>query len=227
VKDLAGKTKDPAKVSHKARLRAIELKRAEVELRSAEADLRLDTLRLEEAERNYRWKANVDQEHGVFNLDTQVGMKTLELASTIRQWARLNPGHPVTLNIFSPGGSVFHGISLYDTLRSLSTQGHVITTRVVGYAASMGSLLALAGDVRIATGESMLMFHKLSAGTGGSLYEMEDDVAFYKRLNDRLAGIVVSRTDITREVLDRKWDRTDWWLTPKEAKKLGVIHEID
>lgn len=215
------------KKSQKAQMRAIELRQAEVELRSAEASLRLDTLRLEEAERNFRWKANLDQEHGVFNLDTQVGLKALDLASTIRQWGRLNPGRPITLNIFSPGGSVFHGIALYDTLRSLSGQGHVITTRVLGYAASMGSLLLLAGDVRIATGESMIMFHKLSAGTGGSLYEMEDDISFYKRLNDRLASIVTSRTSITREVLDKKWDRTDWWLAPREAKKLGVVHEID
>jgi ATP-dependent protease ClpP protease subunit len=59
------------------------------------------------------------------------------------------------------------------------------------------------------------------------LYEMEDDLAFYKRLNSRLASIVTSRTGITLEVLEKKWDRTDWWIDAKTAKKLGVVDQID
>jgi ATP-dependent Clp protease protease subunit len=221
------KVKDSAKQSHKAQMRAIELEKAKIELAAAQGDFELDQIHLRSRKREASWKDADDREYGVFNLDTIVGSATVKLAAELRQWARLNPGKPITLNIFSPGGSIFHGITLYDTLRSLSRKGHPVTTVALGYAASMGSLILLAGDVRIASGEALIMFHKLSAGTGGMLYEMEDDLAFYKRLNSRLASIVTSRTGITLEVLEKKWDRTDWWIDAKTAKKLGVVDQID
>lgn len=227
MKTLAEKTKNPEKQSHKARLRAIELAKAEVELAQARGDFELDQIRLRASKRDARWKDADDREYGVFNLDTVVGSTTVKLAAELRQWARLNPMKPITLNIFSPGGSIFHGITLYDTLRSLSRKGHPVTTVALGYAASMGSLILLAGDVRIASGEALIMFHKLSAGTGGMLYEMEDDLAFYKRLNSRLAAIVTSRTKIPLKTLEKEWERTDWWIDAQTAKKLGVVDQID
>lgn len=220
-------TKDAAKRSHKAQLRQIELAKARVELKSLRRDAKLDELRLRSAQADHRWKNGADKNHGVFSLETQVGTGTVALAAEIRHWARLNPGKPITLNIFSPGGSIFHGITLYDTLRSLAAKGHLITTVVHSYAASMGSLLFLAGDVRVMGAEAQVMFHDMSAGVVGTLHEMEDDVKFYKRLNKRLRGIIIARTKFTAEDLDKKLHKFDLWLDAKEAKKYGVATNID
>lgn len=221
------KIADPEKKTHKARLREIEVAKAEVELKAARADYEWDQIRLRNSKAEAAWKKAADRNHGVFNLDRSVGQSTVDLAAEIRQWARLNPGKAITLNIFSPGGSLFHGLVLYDTLRSLAKKGRLITTYVHGYAASMGSLLFLAGDVRIMAEESQVMFHALSAGTGGSLHAMEDDVQFFKRLNKRLDKIVTSRTKVTAEDLLKRSHKKDWWMDSRTAKRFGVATEID
>jgi len=226
VRTLA-EQKNPVKQSQKARLRAIEIAKAEIELKAAKGDLAYDQLRLKAAQREYRWKGASDREYGIFNLETSVGSGTVALAAEIRQWGRLNPGKPITLNIFSPGGAVFHGLVLYDTLRSLSKKGHNVTTYAHGYAASMGSLLFLAGDVRIIGAESQLMFHALSSMALGSLHELEDEIEFCKRLNARLDKIVTSRTKVTAKMLKEKSHKKDWWMPADEAITLGVAHEID
>ncbi len=201
--------------------------KAKVELASLKIDLEMDQHRLRSYDDERKKKDNEDAAHGVFTLEASVGLGVLTLASEIRRWARAHPSKPITLNIFSPGGSVFHGIQLYDTLRSLAGKGHVITTVVPSYAASMGSLLFLAGDVRIMGAEAQVMFHDLSAGTGGTLHEMEDDVKFYKRLNKRLRGIIVGRTKFTAAELDKKLLKFDLWLDAGEAKRFGVATNID
>jgi ATP-dependent Clp protease protease subunit len=220
------KKKDAQALSHKAKRREIELKKAELELRSTEIDLEMDQLSLASRKDERKKKANEDTNLGIFALESGVGAPAVSLASEIRRWARRNPGKPITLNIFSPGGSLLHGLVLYDTLRALSSQGHSIVTHVRGYAASMGGLIALAGDVRLIGGESLVMIHSLSAGGGGSLHELEDDLKFYKLLQSRLDKIVTSRTKIGKKLLAESTKKADWWLTPEDALRLGVVHEV-
>jgi ATP-dependent Clp protease protease subunit len=222
------KKKDAQAVSHKAKRREIELKKAELELRSTEIDLELDRMTLTARRRDERRKKNEDQNLGIFALESSVGSNVVTLSNELRRWARANgnEGKPITLNIFSPGGSIFHGVVLYDTLRTLSKQGHTVTTVARGYAASMGSLIFLAGDVRLVGGETYLMFHALSTMTGGSLHDLIDEVEFCKQLDARLNKIVVSRTKITSKMLKEKTRKVDWWVDPETALELGVAHEI-
>jgi ATP-dependent Clp protease protease subunit len=221
------KVKDSAKQSHKAQMRAIELAKAELELRSLKVDLAVDEHRLHSYKEERRKKDNEEKALGIFSLERAVGSETLKIAEEIRAWGRINPGRPITLNIFSPGGSIFHGLALYDTLRSLSSKGHLVTTVIHSYAASMGAWLFLAGDVRIMGAEAQVMYHNLSAGTGGGLHDMEDDVKFYKRLNKRLHGIVTSRTKFKAEDLEKKLHKFDLWLDANEALRYGVATNID
>ncbi|HLN77816.1 MAG TPA: ATP-dependent Clp protease proteolytic subunit [Nocardioidaceae bacterium] len=220
------KQKDPQKKALQKRTALAEARKAEVDLERAEISLRLDLLREKEVESAFQWKLNGDREHGVFTLESSVGSSALQLAGDLRQYGRMKPKGPITLDIFSPGGSVMHGLALYDTLRTLSKQGHPVTTVARGYAASMGSLLFLAGDNRLVGSEAQIMFHSLSAGTGGMLYEMEDDIEFYRELNERLFRIITGRSKITAEVLAKRTKKKDWWLGAKEAKKLGVATQI-
>ena len=217
------KPKDKAKLS---RYESAEVRKMEAEAEQAELELEKARLEVEGLREQRLFEKDADKRAGVFTLETSVGNSSIVLANEIRRWGRANPKKPITLQINSPGGSVFHGLALYDTLRTLSKQGHTITTVARGYAASMGSLLFLAGDVRLIGAEAMVMFHNLSAGTGGDLYTMEDDVKFFKKLNKRLDSIVTKRTKITSEELHEQTRKRDWWIGSREAIKLGVAHEV-
>lgn len=221
------KTKDPAKKSHKRALREIELKKAEVELASLRIDLQVDEHRLRGYRDERRKKDNEDLAHGVFTLEGSTGAAAVQLAAELRRWSRVHEGKPITLNIFSPGGSIFHGFVLYDTLRSLARKGHPVTTVARGYAASMASIIFLAGDVRVVGEETHLMFHALSTMVAGSLHEIEDEAEFCKKLNARLDKIIVDRTKISAKMLKQHSHKKDWWVPADECVKLGVAHSID
>lgn len=223
---MAEKVKDEVKQSHKRALREIELQKARVELAALKVDLEMDSHRLDNYRDEKKKKKNEDESLGIFSLESSVGTAAVVLSNTLRKWARAHPKKPITLNIFSPGGRVLEGLVLFDTLRTLSGQGHQITTHARGYAASMGSLIFLAGDTRLIGAEAMVMFHSLSAGTGGSLHDMEEDVAFFKRLNARLEGIITGRTKVTKKLLAEKTKKSDWWCDSGECLKLGVAHEV-
>lgn len=217
------KPKDKAKLS---RYESAEVRKMEAEAAQAELELERTRLEVEGMKEQRASDKEADKRAGVFTLETSVGSGTVSLANEIRRWARANEGKTITLQINSPGGSVFHGLALYDTLRTLSKQGHPIVTVARGYAASMGSLLFLAGDTRLIGAEAMVMFHNLSAGTGGDLYTMEEDVKFFKKLNKRLDSIVTKRTKVSSEMLREKTRKRDWWIGSAEAVKLGVAHSV-
>lgn len=198
------KKKDPGKKALERRIAKADAAKAEIDLERARLSLELDELRAHEARHTYGLKANGDSMHGIFSLERSVGASAVGLAADVRQFCRTYDDAPVTLNIFSPGGSVFDGLVLYDTLRTVSKQGHTVTTVARGMAASMGSLIFLAGDVRLIGSEAMVMFHGMSAGTGGDIYQMEEDIAFYKKLEKRMDRIVFERTKVTPEMLVRK-----------------------
>lgn len=216
------KKADPEVKGLKKRVALADARKAELEVHRAELAWELDQMRAEEARHLYRLKANADTAHGHFSLEKSVGRSAVELAAEIRQYARTYPGKPVTLNIFSPGGSVFDGLVLYDTLRTIADQGHPVTTVARGMAASMGSILFLAGDNRLIGPEAMVMFHCISSVTFGSLHEMEEDIEFSRRLNKRLYTIVASRSKITAKDLAEKTKKKDWWIDVDQALKLKV-----
>ena len=222
AKKKPAKKADPATKGLKKRVAVAEAEKAELDLARSRLNFELDELRAQEARLAYQLKANSDVAHGHFSLEKAVGPSVVALAADIRQYARTYPGAPVTLNIFSPGGSVFDGLVLYDTLRTVADQGHLVTTVARGMAASMGSILFLAGDNRLVGPEARIMFHSLAAGTGGMLYEMEDDLDFYRTLNKQLFGIVSKRTKISADLLEKRTKKRDWWMGADEALKLKV-----
>jgi ATP-dependent Clp protease protease subunit len=214
--------KSPERKKLKLRVERADARKAELELERAEIGLELDRLRAAELKHGFALKAVGDQAKGIFSLEKQVGRSAVDLATEIRQFGRAFPGHPITLNLFSPGGSVFDGLVLYDTLRTLADQGHLVTTVARGMAASMGSLLFLAGDNRLIGSQAMVMFHGMAASTGGSIYSMEEDLEFYKKIEERMDQIVFERTKVTPKMLAKKTKKKDWWLDADECLKLKV-----
>jgi ATP-dependent protease ClpP protease subunit len=149
----------------------------------------------------------------------------------LRLWDRIDPDCPIEVIFNSPGGGVIAGMALFDLLTRLSLRGggsHHVTIGAQGYAASMAGILLQAGDTRWIGSQSYLMIHEISAGTGGKIGEMKDDVDFYDRICARVVGIFVARSDgkITKARFEKSWKRTDWWLLSDESLKLGFVDEV-
>lgn len=129
----------------------------------------------------------------------------------------------ITLLIQSPGGSVYDGWALVDTIRSLRSK---VKTVAVGLAASMGATILLAGDTRVALPHSAIMIHQASGGSSGSFKDVETTHKEFKRVNDQLKAFIKERSKITDEQIEKFFDR-DTWLTAEQALELGVITEIE
>ncbi len=215
------------KSSKSAELRELELREAKADAEKAEYQAEEARLDIEERRAVVAAKAKYESKLGTFNLYGYVTDQSCAmLEERIGIYARTHPDASVTLRITSYGGDVIAGLSLYDTLRTVSSQGHHVTTIVRGVAASIGAILLQAGDTRLVGAESLVMLHELSAGTGGKASTIKDDALFYERLNKRLFTILAQRSTSTVEELLRLADRKDVWLDSEETLALGLADEI-
>ena len=208
--------------------RTKELDLEEKELGLEKAKLELDLTRLSHTRSHLSHGPTLDMHRGIFRLEDVVGGGVLELASVVQRWADAdgNAGRPITLYIFSPGGSVLHGFSLYDTLRTLSEAGHEVTTVIRGFAGSMASVIFLAGDVRRIGAESIIHQHEVSSMAYGKASDLGEEVAFTKRLGDKIARIYETRTKMTVRSFKAKTVKKEWYADAQEALALGIATEI-
>ena len=136
------------------------------------------------------------------------------------------PGKPITFYINSPGGEVMSGLAVYDCIRLLSSP---VRTVCIGTAASMGSLLFLAGEERLMLPHSQLMIHDPSYSHADYSHkkpdEIEEEIAELKKTRDILCGIIAERTG---QPLDRIYEKTklDSWFPPAEAIAFGLATGI-
>jgi ATP-dependent Clp endopeptidase proteolytic subunit ClpP len=173
-------------------------------------------------------KANAsDDTHHTYRFNGGVNSDSVRRASSkLSEWSRLDPGCDIEVIFNSPGGSIFDGMSLFDTIQALRADGHHVTTGAVGYAASMAGILLQAGDTRWIGHQSWLMIHRASFGIGGSTYEVEDEVAFVNRIEARIVDIFASRSTLKPSAIKKNWDRKDWWVSADEALKVGLVDDV-
>lgn len=158
------------------------------------------------------------------------------VANCVRElsfWNRDCPGCEIEFIINSPGGEIIAGMALFDYIMFLRSKGHKITTVCIGYAASMAGIVLQAGDVRVMGREAYVLIHEVSFGAGGKIGEVEDEVAFVRKIQDRVLNIFSRRsltaqpkTGLTPKQFANRWRRKDWWLDSDEAYKLGVVDEV-
>jgi ATP-dependent Clp endopeptidase proteolytic subunit ClpP len=206
-----------------------EADKLRAETRRAEADAARAEIEARKSARAEAAELAKDENHRVYRFigpvnNTSVGACVVKLT----EWARITPGCDIEVVFFSPGGSVIDGFALFDFLRSLSAQGHRITTGCLGMSASMAGILLQAGDHRWAGCESWIMIHRAAFGAQGKTFDIEDEVEWVKRVEKRIVTIFVNRSGgkLTAEKIRRNWDRRDWWLTSEEALALGVVDEV-
>lgn len=130
----------------------------------------------------------------------------------------------IQLYINSPGGSVYAGLGIYDTMQLVSSD---VATICTGLAASMASVLLTAGakGKRSALPHSRVMIHQPIGGAEGQASDIEITAREILKLKKELYEIISAHTGKGIDKIEKDADR-DYWMTAKEAKKYGMIDEI-
>jgi ATP-dependent Clp protease protease subunit len=131
---------------------------------------------------------------------------------------------PIKIYIDSFGGSVYQCFGLLGIMENSKIPIHTITT---GCAMSAGFMIAITGHERYAYDKATFMYHQLSDVAFGNLKEMEDNIVESQRLQDMIEKHTKIHTKITPKKLKEVYkEKTDWYMTAKEALKLGVVDII-
>lgn len=135
-----------------------------------------------------------------------------------------NPNRDIQIYINSPGGSVYAGLAIYDTMQYI---GSDVATICTGMAASMGAVLMAAGEKgkRTALPHSRIMIHQPLGGAQGQASDIEITYKEISKLKKELYDILASHSGQTYEKIEADGDR-DFWMTAEEAKAYGMIDEV-
>ena len=138
--------------------------------------------------------------------------------------AHEDPKKDIKLYINSPGGSVYDGLAIIDTMNFIEPD---IQTIGIGLQASMGAMLLSCGakGKRFALPNSRIMIHQPSSGTEGKITDQEIALREGVFLKKRLAEIFAKNTGKDLKTVEKDMDR-DNWMSAEEAKEYGIIDEI-
>jgi ATP-dependent Clp protease protease subunit len=130
----------------------------------------------------------------------------------------------VLLYINSPGGSVYAGLGIYDTMQYVRPD---VATICTGLAASMGAVLLSGGSKgkRTALKHSRIMIHQPLGGAGGKASDIEISARHILELRDELYEILSVHTGKSVEQIAKDSDR-DYWMKAEEAMEYGLIDEV-
>jgi ATP-dependent Clp protease protease subunit len=135
-----------------------------------------------------------------------------------------DPKKDIIMYINSPGGSVYAGLGIYDTMQYVNPD---VATICTGLAASMGAVLLCAGTdkKRSALPHSRIMIHQPSSGMQGQSSDMEIALKQTLEVRKDLYTIIAKHSKQTFERIEKDSDR-DFWMRASEAKDYGLIDEV-
>ena len=136
----------------------------------------------------------------------------------------VDPGKDISIYINSPGGSVYAGLGIYDTMQFVSSD---IATICTGMAASMAAVLLVAGQEgkRSALTHSRVMIHQPMGGAQGQASDIEITAREIQKLKNELYQIIANHSHTE---FDKVWTDSDrdYWMTAQEAKEYGMIDQV-
>ena len=135
-----------------------------------------------------------------------------------------DPTKDIIMYINSPGGSVYAGLGIYDTMQYIKPD---IATICTGLAASMGAVILAAGEAkkRSALPHSRIMIHQPMGGAQGQASDMEISLKQILELKKDLYAILSKHSGKTVNQIEKDSDR-DYWMRAADAKKYGLIDEV-
>ena len=135
-----------------------------------------------------------------------------------------DPGKDVSIYINSPGGSVYAGLGIYDTMQYISSD---VSTICTGIAASMAAVLLVAGakNKRYALKHSRIMIHQPMGGVQGQASDIEIIAREILKLKNDLYSIISEHSGQPFDKILKDSDR-DYWMTSQEAAEYGMIDKV-
>lgn len=135
-----------------------------------------------------------------------------------------DPEKDINIYINSPGGSVYSGLAIYDTMQYIKPN---VSTICVGLAASMGAVLLAAGEPgkRFALPNSRIMVHQPLGGAQGQAVDIEIHAREILRIRERLNEILSGHTGKPVEQIARDTDR-DFFMSAEQAREYGLIDGV-
>ena len=136
----------------------------------------------------------------------------------------IDKNSPISIYINSPGGEIYSGLSIYDTMQFISPE---IITVCTGLGASMAAILLSGGSKgkRFALRHSRIMIHQPLGGAKGQASDMEINLRQILDIKKELYEILSYHTGKSFKEIEKDSDR-DYWMTSEEAKKYGIIDDI-
>ncbi len=136
----------------------------------------------------------------------------------------VDPNKDIQIYLNSPGGSVYAGLGIYDTIQYIKPD---VATICTGMAASMGAVLLCAGAAGKRTGlkHSRVMIHQPLGGARGQASDIEITAREIQKLKKELYDIIATHSGQT---YDKVWEDSDrdYWMIAQEAKEYGMIDEV-
>jgi ATP-dependent Clp protease, protease subunit len=135
-----------------------------------------------------------------------------------------DPKKDIHLYINSPGGSVYAGLAIYDTMQLIKPE---VSTICVGMAMSMGAFLLAAGEPgkRSALPNSRVMIHQPSSGFQGTAADIEISARETLRIREHLDELLANNTGQSIEQINKDTER-DYYLSAQEAKDYGIVDNV-
>jgi len=136
----------------------------------------------------------------------------------------IDPKRDIQIYLNTPGGSVYAGLGIYDTMQYITPD---VATICTGMAASMGAVLLCAGTEgkRTALKHARVLIHQPMGGAQGQASDIEITAREIQKLKKELYDIIASHSKQTYKKIWADADR-DYWMTSTEAKKYGMIDEV-
>ncbi len=130
----------------------------------------------------------------------------------------------ITMYVNSPGGSVFDGLAIIDTMNYIKPDVAVVC---MGMAASMGAMLLASGakGKRYALPSAEVMIHQPLGGISGQASDIEISAKHIVRIKEQLTTMLVDTTGQKREKIEQDMDR-NYWMTAQEAKTYGIVDKV-
>lgn len=135
-----------------------------------------------------------------------------------------DPGKDISIYINSPGGSVYAGLGIYDTMQFIQSP---VATICTGMAASMAAVLLVAGEEgkRSALTHSRVMIHQPMGGAQGQASDIEITAREIQKLKKELYTIIANHSHTDFEKVWADSDR-DYWMTAQEAQEYGMVDRV-
>ena len=175
-------------------------------------------------ERAYDIYSRLLKERVIF-LGSQVTAETANLVvAQLLFLANEDPKRDIKLYINSPGGSVYDGLAIIDTMNYIEPD---VQTIGIGLQASMGAMLLACGakGKRYLLPNARVMIHQPSSGTEGKITDQEIALKEGILLKKKLAEIFAERTGKDLKTVEKDMDR-DTWMGAEEAKGYGIVDEV-